>query len=131
MAKVKISKEKMSELFTMILSDFGDLIRTPELKWGVAEHFIKGCEDNGVTFEIDEDLFPKNVRQVTTKPGEETETDTEKLVEKEKEAVQATFEEAQKAPATITGRDLKDKGDAFNKFLKKDKKVKTNKRTRK
>ena len=42
-----------------------------------------------------------------------------------------TFEEAQKAPATITGRDLKDKGDAFNKFLKKDKKVKTNKRTRK
>ena len=132
MAKVKISKEKMSELFTIILDGFGDLIRTDELKWGIADKFIHGCEENGVTFSIDESKFPKSVRRVT-KEKPETDTPVEELTLKEAEQVQKTMDTAMDAPADISSRDLKAKGNAFNKFLKRDnsKKSETSKTAKK
>ena len=124
MSKVKINNEKMSELFTIILDGFGDLIRTDELKWGIADNFIQGCGENGVTFSIDESKFPKSVRRVT-KEKPETGAPVEELAQKEQEQVQKTMEKSMAEPADISRRDMKAKGDAFNKFLKRDNSKKT------
>ena len=118
MAKVKISKDKISELFTLVLADFGDLIRTDELRWGIADRFIKACEDYGVGFEIDENLFPKEQIKPKSKPNSKKMEN--ELIEAEKIAVEVANKAVANEPADIQGKGMKAKRDSFDKFLKKD-----------
>tara|TARA_B100000287_G_scaffold159854_1_gene150706 strand:- start:3394 stop:3756 length:363 start_codon:yes stop_codon:yes gene_type:complete len=85
MAKVKVNN--MNELFSQVLSSYGELIRTPDLREHIAEQFIQACEQHGVEFQIDESKLPEKIVEPTVKEKTEKEKD---LIEKERLNREAT-----------------------------------------
>ena len=58
MAKVKVSNKKMAELFSLLLSEYGDMITRQDTRDRIGMEFIEACEYHGVTFDIDASKLP-------------------------------------------------------------------------
>ena len=73
MAKKRVGN--IDKLFSLLLSEFGDLIKLESTRDRISKEFIDACEEHGVTFHIDESKFPSdskiNSKQATKKAVKE------------------------------------------------------------
>ena len=104
----------MAELFSLLLSEFGDLIASKTNRDRIAKEFIDACEHHGVTFTIDDSKFPSDS---DIKKNEEKK-ESVKEMEKEEQLVKQAAKDKPDNFTNMHSQVMKDKNVSFKEGLK-------------